>query len=127
MTPYILVIDDDPAIRMTVVDILIDEGYHVRSAPSGLAGLAAIDEQLPALILLDMRMPGLDGLGVVRALSERAIVVPLIIMTAATDRLWGQAISGATLLEKPFELTDLLTAVQRIIPIHARGRDTSWH
>jgi DNA-binding response OmpR family regulator len=115
MTPYILVIDDDPAILMTVADILLDEGYSVRTVPSGLEGLAMIEAQRPALIILDMRMPGLDGWGVARALRDRAIVVPLIVMTAAQDMRWGHEIGAAHILEKPFDLTDLLTAVRRIV------------
>lgn len=115
MKPYILVIDDDPAILMTVADILLDEGYHVQTVPSGLEGLAMIDEQLPVLIILDMRMPGLDGWGVARALRERAISVPLIVMTAAQDMRWGHEIGAAYILEKPFDLMDLLTAVRGIV------------
>lgn len=115
MTPYILVIDDDPAILMTVADILIDEGYSVRTVPSGVEGLAMIDDERPMLIILDMRMPGLDGWGVARSLRDRAIAVPLIVMTAAQDMRWGREIGAAHILEKPFDLEDLLTAVRGII------------
>jgi len=115
MTPDILVIDDDPAILMTVADILRDEGYVVRTAAGGMEGLAAIDDHRPALILLDMRMPVLDGWGVARALRDRGVTVPLVVMTAAQDMRWGQEIGAAHTLAKPFDLLDLLTVVEQIV------------
>ena len=115
MMPTILVIDDDPAILMTIADILRDEGYIVRTASSGIAGLVAIDDLLPSLVLLDMRMPVLDGWGVARTLNERGVVVPLIAMTAAQDLQWGQEIGAAHTLAKPFDLLELLIVVEQVI------------
>jgi two-component system response regulator MprA len=117
MTPDILVIDDDAAILMTIADILRDEGYTVRTAASGLDGLAAIQAHLPVLILLDMRMPGLDGWGVARALRDRDITVPMIAMTAAQDMRWGEEIGAARTLAKPFDLIELLKVVEQIVEI----------
>jgi DNA-binding response OmpR family regulator len=115
MTADILVIDDDPAILMTVADILRDEGYTVRTATNGIEGLAAIDNQRPGLILLDMRMPLLDGWGVARALHDRGVMVPLIVMTAAQHMHWGQEVGAVNTLAKPFDLMDLLTVVEQNI------------
>lgn len=115
MQPDILVIDDDSAILMTVADILSDEGYRVRTAANGVEGLAAIEQQRPALILLDMRMPILDGWGVARVLREQGISVPLVVMTAAQDMRWGQEIGAAHTLSKPFDLLDLLRVVAQLI------------
>lgn len=110
----ILVIDDDPAILMTVAEILHDEGYVVRKAGNGLEGLAALEQQLPALILLDMRMPVLDGWGFVRALRERGLEVPLVVMTAAQDtRRWAHEVGATGFLAKPFDLMDLLDVVEQ--------------
>src|SRR5438309_6404243 len=72
----ILVVDDDTSILETVGEILSQEGYHVVRAAGGEEALALIRRSKPALILLDMRMPGMDGWAVARALREREIDVP---------------------------------------------------
>lgn len=108
----ILVIDDDPAILATVAAILSDEGYHVLTAANGAEGLRCLEQGRPALILLDMRMPVLDGWGFAQALRTRAINLPIIVMTAAQDaRRWAQEIGADGYLAKPFDLTDLLDIV----------------
>ena len=112
----ILVIDDDPAILATVADILRDEGYAVRTAANGAEGLAAVEQQRPALILLDMRMPVLDGWGVTRALRERGLRVPVVVMTAAQDaRRWAQEVGAAHALAKPFDIVELLGVVEQFV------------
>jgi len=113
----ILVIDDDPAILATVADILKDEGYVVRTAANGMEGLAAIEQRRPALVLLDMRMPVLDGWGFVRALRERGLELPLVVMTAAQDaRRWAQEVGAPGFLAKPFDLVELLAVVEQLMP-----------
>jgi two-component system chemotaxis response regulator CheY len=112
----ILVIDDDPSILATVADALDDEGYEVRTASNGADGLVALAEDLPALVLLDMRMPILDGWGFVRALHERGIEVPIVVMTAAQDaRRWGQEVGAVESVSKPFDLSSLLDTVARLV------------
>jgi CheY-like chemotaxis protein len=116
MQPDILIIDDDPAIRSTVTEILQDEGYRVRTAGDGLDGLAALVEQLPALILLDMRMPVLDGWGVARAVRERGLQVPFVVLTAAQDaRRWAEEVGAIGFLPKPFDLLELLAVVEQFV------------
>jgi DNA-binding response OmpR family regulator len=108
----ILVIDDDPAILATVRDILEDEGYSVLTAGDGAEGLAVIERIRPGLVLLDMRMPVLDGWGFARTLRERAISLPIIVMTAAQDaRQWAYEVGATRYLAKPFDLDELLAAV----------------
>jgi two-component system, chemotaxis family, chemotaxis protein CheY len=117
MQPDILVIDDDPAILTTVEEILHDEGYIVRKAGNGLEGLATLEQRLPALILLDMRMPVLDGWGFVRVLHERGLNVPLVVMTAAQDaRRWAHEVGATGVLPKPFDLLELLAVVEQLVP-----------
>ena len=111
----ILVIDDDPAILITVADILEDEGYPVTTAANGAEGLRLLDQARPALVLLDMRMPVVDGWQFARTLSERGIALPIVVMTAAQDaRRWAQEIGAAGYLAKPFELSDLIETVRRL-------------
>jgi CheY-like chemotaxis protein len=113
----ILIIDDDPAIRATVAEILISEGYNVATATNGADGLLSLDRINPALVLLDMRMPILDGWGFARALQARGIQLPILVMTAAQDaRRWAHEIDAQGYVAKPFDLLDLLNAVERFFP-----------
>ena len=112
----ILVIDDDPAILSTVADILTFEGYPVECASNGAEGLAAVERVHPTLVLLDMRMPVLDGWGFARTLHERGVELPILVMTAAQDaRRWAQEIGAAGYIAKPFDLPDLLSAVEGLV------------
>jgi len=116
MPANILVIDDDPSIRAVLNDLLIDEGYGVQMASNGAEGLRSIDQSLPALILLDMRMPVLDGWGFARMLRDRSLDIPIVVMTAAQDaRRWAQEIGATGYVAKPFDLAELLDAVGRVV------------
>jgi CheY-like chemotaxis protein len=116
LTGPILVADDDRAILATVSDILTMEGYPVVTALNGAEALRQIEEARPALLLLDMRMPGLNGWDVVRTLRGRGIAVPVLVMTAAQDaRRWAEQIGADGYLAKPFDLDDLLVAVERLL------------
>ena len=111
----ILVVDDDPAIRTTIADILGLEGYEVETAANGLEALNAVTDHLPAVVVLDMRMPIMDGWTFARELQTRGIKLPIIVITAAQNaRTWAQEIGADAFLAKPFELTDLLEAVERL-------------
>jgi two-component system chemotaxis response regulator CheY len=119
MTPHILIVDDDPAIRATISEVLTDEGYQVAMATNGAEALDAIEQALPALILLDMRMPILDGWGFARALGVRRVAVPVIVMSAAQDaRRWAEEIRAAGALPKPFDLDELLRTVAQVLQNH---------
>ena len=116
MSLHILIVDDDPAIRATISEVLADEGYRVAMATDGVDALAAIEETLPALILLDMRMPILDGWGFARTLRERGVAVPIVVMTAAQDATrWAEEIRAAGTLAKPFDLDELLRVVEHTL------------
>jgi len=113
----ILVVDDDPSIRAVVAQILDFEGYPVQTATDGAEALAAVAQARPSLVLLDMRMPVLDGWGFARALAARGEQLPIVVMTAAQDaRRWAEEIGAAGYLAKPFELPDLLAVVERLGP-----------
>src|SRR4051812_19241072 len=110
----ILVIDDDPDVLSTVVDILEYEGYEVERATNGAEGLKVLERIRPRLILLDMRMPVLNGWDFARVLKERNIKLPILVMTAAQDaRQWAKEIGAEGYISKPFDLPDLLAAVER--------------
>lgn len=112
----ILVVDDDPSIRSTVADMLELEGYVVATAANGADALARAEQQRLSLVLLDMRMPVLDGWGFARGVRELGLSLPIVVMTAARDaRRWAAEIGAQGYVAKPFELDDLLSAVQRIL------------
>ena len=110
----VLVVDDDTSILDTVSSILTGEGYHVVSAATGEEALAAVARKAPALILLDMRMPVMDGWAVARALRAQGITVPIVVMTAAESaKRWADEVGAEGYLAKPFGLDDLLATVER--------------
>lgn len=111
----ILVVDDDPSILTTVCEILDLEGYPVETAANGAEALRAVERSRPSLVLLDMRMPVLDGWGFARALQERGVKLPILVMTAAQNaRRWAEEIGADGHIAKPFDLPDLLDAVERL-------------
>ncbi len=115
-TDTVLVVDDDPMIREVVAQALEFEGYTVESAANGLEALAAIEQERPAVVLLDMRMPVLDGWGFARELRARGHDVPIVVMTATQDpERWAEQIEAQACLAKPFDLTALTNTVERFM------------
>jgi two-component system chemotaxis response regulator CheY len=112
----ILVVEDDEDIRDFVVQALSDAGYAVMDASNGAEALAQVDRQPPKAILLDMRMPVMDGWRFAELYRTRPQKAPIIVMTAAHDAQARAAEVGAAgLLGKPFDLDGLLDVVQRTI------------
>ncbi len=111
----VLLVEDDPAIQATVADVLDFAGYPVALASNGTEALVQIDHGLePCVILLDMRMPVLDGWGFARALRERGRALKIVVLSAAQDaQRWAAEIQADGWVAKPFELPDLLAAVER--------------
>ncbi len=113
----ILIVDDEPDIRATVSAMLEIEGYGVDEAINGADALRAIEDRQPDLILLDMRMPVLDGWGFARELRQRGHDTPIVVMTAARDAArWASEISASAFIAKPFGFDDLIGAVERARP-----------
>jgi len=110
----VLVVDDDTSILDTVTSILTGEGYQVMSAAGGQEALTLVRSWHPTLVLLDMRMPVMDGWAVARSLHETGSRVPIIVMTAAESaRRWADEIGAAGHLAKPFTLDELIDCVQK--------------
>lgn len=110
----VLVVDDDPSILDTVSAILASEGYRVMAANGGVQALAMLETWRPTLVLLDMRMPVMDGWAVARAMREAGSSVPIVVMTAAANAgRWADEIGAAGHLAKPFGLDELLACVER--------------
>ena len=110
----ILVVDDDESIRDMLRGVLASAGYKVSLAADGEAALVAIEAERPALVLLDMRMPKVDGWEFARRLRQRGLHLPILVMTAIGDaRSSAAEIEAVGYLAKPFEVDQLLTQVAR--------------
>ena len=110
----VLVVDDDPSILDTVTSILSSEGFEVMSASGGEQALGLLSAWHPTLVLLDMRMPIMDGWAVARAMHESGSRVPIVVMTAAESaKKWADEIGAAGHLAKPFLLDELIECVER--------------
>ena len=108
-------VDDDEAIRRSVGFMLKTSGFHVRTYESGVELLKAAPTLEPGCVLLDIRMPGTDGLETQAALRDKGVTLPVIIMTGHGDvSLAVQAMkSGAVdFIEKPFEKAVLLSSIE---------------
>lgn len=117
----VLVVDDERDIRDTVQAMLEIEGYLVIQAANGADALAALEREPPDVILLDMRMPVLDGWGFAAELRRRGHEVPVVVMTAARDAArWASEIAAAAFVAKPFRFDDLIRAVEVARPGDAR-------
>jgi CheY-like chemotaxis protein len=112
----ILVVDDDTAIRDVVAEVLEDEGYRVARAASGAEALDQLDTLQPDLVVLDMRMPIMNGWEFAQELASRSgMQTPILVMTAAVDAAQrAEEIGAAATLNKPFDLDELLSVVSRL-------------
>jgi two-component system response regulator GlrR len=114
----VLIVDDDPSLRRTLELRLREEGFRVLVADSGEAALAALAVDRPALVITDLRMPGIDGLALFAAIRRDFPLLPVIILTAhgtipdAVDAV-RRGVFGY--LTKPFEAQALLAEVQRAL------------
>lgn len=113
----VLVVDDDPDILDALSEILEAEGYDVQRARNGREALQRLEQGLPALVLLDLMMPVMDGWEFARSLDPGAR--PPIIVLSADRNVSAKAkeIGALGWLAKPFELSDLLAAVRRVVPV----------
>lgn len=112
----ILVVDDDPHIRQMLAYALADEGYQVDEAADGRAALEMVSRRRPDVILLDMKMPGMDGWEFARLHRERhGHQIPIVVLTAAPDVARRAAdIDAEGYVSKPFDLQVLLDRVSAI-------------
>jgi two-component system chemotaxis response regulator CheY len=116
-TPRLLVVDDDPSIREMLEMVLDSEGYEVITAPHGMAAFALLDEIRPDVILLDMKMPILDGWGFLEEYRQRpGAKVPVVVLTAAQDddRRAGE-VGADAYVAKPFAIDDLIRVLDQYI------------
>jgi DNA-binding response OmpR family regulator len=115
----ILVVDDEASVVEVVALYLKREGFTVRVARDGRSALDAIREQLPALVVLDLMLPEVDGLEIVRRLRDDARSdVPVIMLTARrqeTDRIYGLELGADDYVTKPFSPAELVSRVKAVL------------
>jgi len=115
---HVLVVDDDRAVRESLVRALDLEGYRVQSASDGAKALDAIKSDQPDVIVLDVMMPAVDGLTVCRVLRAEKNRVPILMLTARTetsDRVQGLDAGADDYLPKPFALEELLARLRALL------------
>ena len=113
----LLVVDHDAAVRDLLVEYLGDQGFAVRGVSDGASMRAAIEEELPDLVLLDLRLPGEDGLALARRLRE-TVDVGIVMVTASSDvigRVVGLEMGADDYIAKPFDPRELLARVRSVL------------
>ena len=116
--PRILIVDDEPEMVRGLEDNLRFEGYQTLSAGNGKDGLALALKEAPDLILLDIMMPQMSGWDLLRALRQKGLDVPVIMLTARAeevDRVLGLELGADDYVTKPFSLRELLARVRAVL------------
>ena len=114
----LLLVDDDAPIRRMLERTLTAEGYDVTAAADGGAALAAVERNMPDAIVLDVTMPGLDGLAVTRRLRAKGLRVPILLLTARDavhERVAGLDAGADDYLVKPFDVDELSARVRALL------------
>jgi len=118
MAPTILVAEDQADIRELLVMNLRNANYDVQAVADGVAALESQNEQSSDLLILDLMMPGMDGLEVCKALRARGRSTPILMLTAKStelDRVLGLELGADDYLTKPFSLAELLARVKALL------------
>jgi two-component system phosphate regulon response regulator OmpR len=116
--PRVWVVDDDPELRRMLATYLGDLGYEVRTLQDGAQLLARLQGQRPDLLVLDLMLPGEDGLSIMRRLRGANVRTPVIILTAKgddVDRIVGLEMGADDYLPKPFNPRELLARINAVL------------
>ena len=114
----VLVVDDDPTVSDVVRRYLEQEGCQVRLVGDGLAALAAVETEMPDIVVLDLMMPGIDGLEVCRRLRRGAPDLPVVMLTALgeeSDRVLGLEVGADDYVTKPFSPRELVLRIRSVL------------
>jgi DNA-binding response OmpR family regulator len=113
----VLVVDDEPSVRDVVVRYLRQEGYVTLEAGDGDEARRLLERELPSLVVLDLMLPGIDGLSLCRWIRERS-EIPVIMVTALgeeSDRLTGLEVGADDYLTKPFSPRELVARIKAVL------------
>lgn len=119
--PWVLVVDDESIIAQLIADVLGGEGYDVDTAPHGLAALERLERRTYHVVLSDLRMPELDGLGLFREIEQRYpdLLHRFVFITGTSEHADYQGFIDdvkVPVLTKPFDMADLVRVVQELLP-----------
>ncbi|MEU5049195.1 response regulator transcription factor [Streptomyces sp. NPDC021096] len=124
----VLVVEDDPGVRSTLDQLLRFEGYRVLMASDGLEALGLLEQERPDLAVVDVVMPGLDGLGLCRMLRRRGDRLPVLVLTArheVGDRVAGLDAGADDYLAKPFATEELFARIRALLRRAEQPDDSS--
>ncbi len=122
----VLVVDDEPNITELVAMALRYEGFSVQTATSGRDAVSAVAAFAPALVILDIMLPDIDGIEVLRRLVAQGRKVPIIFLTAkdaTEDKVHGLTVGGDDYVTKPFSVEELVARVRVVLRRHAGGEN----
>jgi two-component system, OmpR family, response regulator MprA len=114
----VLLVDDDAPIRRMLTRTLTAEGYAVQAVGDGGAALAEVERSMPDVIVLDVAMPGIDGVSVTRRLRAKGVPVPILLLTARDalqERVAGLDAGADDYLVKPFETEELTARIRALL------------
>src|SRR6187402_2442998 len=126
MRRRLLLVEDDPTLRQALTFNLAREGYEVATAADGEAALEAARNEHLDLVLLDVMLPGMSGIEVLRALRRDGVTTPIIILSAKgdeIDRVVGLKVGADDYVAKPFSRPELLARIEAVLRRHRREPD----
>ena len=132
MTPRVLLVEDDPDLRLTLSNRFDSEGYKMETATSGEEGLARAAGESFDIVILDVMLPGRGGFDICRELRQRGVRTPVLMLSAradVVDRVVGLKLGADDYLTKPFEMAELLARVEarvRVPPRRERGYPAAY-
>ena len=122
---HVLLVDDEEALRASLSYALIKEGYKVTTAADGQSALKLFHKEVPEVIILDLMLPGIDGMELcwrIRAFSK----VPILMLTAKDqpiDKVWGLEAGADDYITKPFNTRELLARIKAVLRGRAAGQN----
>jgi DNA-binding response OmpR family regulator len=111
----VMIIDDDPRLNRLLQMVLESAGYQVMAFTEAQAALSALDSDTPDVIVLDLRMPGMDGFEFYSEVQKRGVEVPIVVASAFGATQAKEQMGAAAALAKPFMPDDLVSVVRRLL------------
>ena len=114
----ILIVDDDDQLRQSFARLLSNEGYQVRTAPTGEAGIDEVKNKVPDLLIMDVKLPGINGLEALSAIRELDATLPVVIMTAfgtMETAIEATKLGAFDYVLKPFDIPDMLALIAQAL------------